>query len=172
MYWQLLYSFFKIGLFAFGGGYAMIPLIQAEIVGHRWLTAQEFANVVAISQMTPGPIAVNSATFVGYRIMGLGGALVATIGVILPSFLLTLLVARFVFANQNHPIVKGLFAGIRPAVVALITSAAIFLLPSSITSIYQGLLAVITLLVVIRTRINPLTLIFLGGVVGMVTRII
>ena len=88
LYWQLLFSFLKIGLFAFGGGYAMIPLIQAEILGQGWLSAQEFANIVAVSQMTPGPIAINAATFVGYRILGLGGAAVATLGVIIPPFVL------------------------------------------------------------------------------------
>ncbi|MBO8127302.1 MAG: chromate transporter [Firmicutes bacterium] len=164
---KLFWSFFKIGLFAFGGGYAMIPLIKDEVLKHGWLTVKEFANVVAISQMTPGPIAVNSATFVGYRIASLSGATVATVGVVLPSFLLTLLVAKLVFANQDKWFVKGVFAGVRPAVVALITSALVLLLPTSVNSLVQGLIAITVLVLILKTRVSPLVLIFLGGAYGL-----
>lgn len=169
LYWQLLFSFLKIGLFAFGGGYAMIPLIQAEILGQGWLSAQEFANIVAVSQMTPGPIAINAATFVGYRILGLGGAAVATLGVIIPPFVLTLVVSKLFYTFQERSLVQGVFSGIRPAVIALITSAAIFLVPSSIMTLSQGIIALLTTIVILRTRISPLVLIFLGGMFGVIT---
>ena len=93
---ELFYSFFRIGLFSFGGGYAMIPWIQSEILHHGWLTADQFADIVAVAEMTPGPIAVNSATYVGYMTAGVVGSMVATAGVTLPSLLLILLVAGFV----------------------------------------------------------------------------
>ncbi len=169
LYWQLLFSFLKIGLFAFGGGYAMIPLIQAEILGQGWLSAQEFANIVAVSQMTPGPIAINAATFVGYRILGLGGAAVATLGVVIPPFVLTLVVSKLFYTFQERSLVRGVFSGIRPAVIALITSAAIFLVPSSIMTLSQGIIALLTTIVILRTRISPLVLIFLGGMFGVIT---
>ena len=169
LYWQLLFSFLKIGLFAFGGGYAMIPLIQSEILGQGWLSAQEFANIVAVSQMTPGPIAINAATFVGYRICGLGGATVATLGVIIPPFFLTLVVSKLFYTFQERSLVQGVFSGIRPAVIALISSAAIFLVPSSIMTLSQGIIALLTTIVILRTRISPLVLIFLGGMFGVIT---
>lgn len=123
---ELLWSFFRIGLFSFGGGYAMIPLIQSEILHHGWLTAAQFADIVAIAEMTPGPIAINSATYVGYLTAGIPGSLVASAGVTLPSLLLVLLVARFVARWQSHPLYTMIFYGIRPVVVGLIASAAVF----------------------------------------------
>ncbi|NLO34947.1 MAG: chromate transporter [Clostridiaceae bacterium] len=124
---ELFYSFFRIGLFSFGGGYAMIPLIQSEILHHGWLTADQFADIVAIAEMTPGPIAVNSATYVGYMTAGVAGSLVATAGVTLPSLLLILLVASFVSRYQKHPLYTMIFYGLRPVVVGLIASAAVFI---------------------------------------------
>ncbi len=101
---DLFLSFFKIGLFSFGGGYAMIPLIQKEITRNGWITPSEFVDIIAIAEMTPGPIAVNSATFVGYKTAGLFGGLVATIGVALPSAMLIFLIADFIQKYKTHPL--------------------------------------------------------------------
>jgi len=123
---QLLMSFIKIGLFSFGGGYAMIPMIQQEIEAHGWLSSEEFVDIIAVSEMTPGPIAVNSATFVGYKTAGVLGGAVATIGVALPSLILALLVSKVFFKFQKHPFKDTFFYGIRPTVSALIMTADIF----------------------------------------------
>jgi chromate transporter len=124
---ELFLCFFRIGLFSFGGGYAMIPLIQSEIIRHNWLSEAQFADIIAIAEMTPGPIAVNSATYVGYSSAGVWGSLVSTTGVTLPSFLLVLLIARFYSRVQSHPINTMVFYGLRPVVVGLIVSAGLFI---------------------------------------------
>lgn len=130
---QLFYTFFKIGLFGFGGGYAMLSMIQGEVVTrYGWLTAQEFTDIVAISQMTPGPIGINSATYVGYTTIadcygtsyGILGSIIATFAVVLPSFLLMLTISKFFLKYQKHPSVEAVFSGLRPAVVGLLASAA------------------------------------------------
>lgn len=129
---RLFIIFFKIGLFTFGGGYAMIPMIQEEIGRYGWMTAAEFADILAIAEMTPGPIAVNAATFVGYRAGGMIGGLFATIGVIFPSLILGVIVAKFFFRFTGHPLAKGIFYGIRPVVVALVVVAFISVSQTSI----------------------------------------
>lgn len=131
---RLFIIFFKIGLFTFGGGYAMIPMIQEKISRYGWMTAAEFADILAIAEMTPGPIAVNAATFVGYKAGGLVGGLFATIGVILPSLILGIIVAKFFFRFAGHPVLEGVFYGIRPVVVALVVMA---LISVSQTSIFK-----------------------------------
>lgn len=125
IYIELIVTFFKIGAFSFGGGYAMIPLIQKEIENHGWMTATEFFDIISIAEMTPGPIAVNSATFVGYKAAGFWGGILATVGVALPSLLLILLVSQIFFKYQYHPTNKMIFYGIRPVIVGLISTAAI-----------------------------------------------
>jgi len=120
--WQLFVSFVQIGLVAFGGGYAMIPLIQAEVMSQGYLTAQEFIDILAVSEMTPGPMAINMATFSGFRIGGLVGALVATLGVVLPSLVLILILAPLMWKLRNLPRVRGLFRGLRAVITALISS--------------------------------------------------
>lgn len=122
---ELVVTFFKIGAFSFGGGYAMIPLIQQEIASHGWMSATEFIDIISIAEMTPGPIAVNAATFVGYKTAGFWGGIIATVGVALPSLLLILLVSQFFFKYQYHPTNKMIFYGIRPVIVGLISTAAI-----------------------------------------------
>ena len=112
IYIKLLLTFMKIGLFSFGGGYAMIPMIEKEIEGHGWLSATEFFDIVAIAEMTPGPIAVNSATFVGYRTAGYFGGLIATIGVAIPSLVLILIISRYFFKFQKHPLNTAVFYGL------------------------------------------------------------
>lgn len=126
---QLLWSFIQIGAFSIGGGYAAMPLIQAQVVDlHHWITPSEFTDLITISQMTPGPIAINSATFVGMRIAGLPGALVATFGCILPSCIIVSLLAFFYYRYRNLTAVQGVLGGLRPAVVAMIASAGLSIL--------------------------------------------
>ena len=135
--WQLFVSYLKIGFFGFGGGYAMLSLIQHEVVvRHAWMTAGEFADIVAISQITPGPIAINSATYVGYTVgmqtghVGLGilGSAIATFAVCLPSLTLMVLVARFFMRLHNNRLVEGAMRGMRPTVIGMIAAAALLLI--------------------------------------------
>ncbi len=130
IYLELFYTFFQIGLFGFGGGYAMLSMIQGEVVTrHEWLTAQQFTDIVGISQMTPGPIGINAATFVGYTATGsVWGSVVATAAVVLPSAILMLLISRFLLHYRRHPAVQWVFQGLRPAVVGLLASAALLLM--------------------------------------------
>ena len=135
---ELFYTFFKIGLFSFGGGYGMLSVIQGEVVTrHAWLTAAEFTDIVAVSQMTPGPIGINSATYVGYTAVlnatgngGLAvlGSLAASLAVMLPSIVLMLIVSRFFMKYSKHRNVEAVFRLLRPAVVGLIASAALLLM--------------------------------------------
>lgn len=121
-------SFFKIGLFTFGGGYAMIPLIEREVIDRRgWVERREFLDLLTLAQSVPGPIAVNTAVFVGYRMRGLRGALAALAGTILPSFTIILLIALFFADIRQNPVVDAAFKGMRPAVVALIIGPVISL---------------------------------------------
>ena len=140
IFWELFFTFFKIGLFGFGGGYGMLSLIQGEVVTHHtWMSVQEFTDIVAVSQMTPGPIGINSATFVGYTAvvndggsvpLALLGSLTASFAVMLPSFILMLAISRFFMKYSRHRRVEELFKVLRPAVVGLIVSAALLLMNS------------------------------------------
>ena len=122
--WKLFATFFKIGLFTFGGGYAMIPLIQRETVEtHKWITDEDILDIIAIAESTPGPIAINSATFVGCKVAGVIGALCATLGVILPSFVIILIVAALLEEFQNLKAIQYAFFGIRAGVLALVVKA-------------------------------------------------
>ena len=122
---SLFWTFFKIGTFTFGGGYAMLPLIQAEVIANGWLDAAEVVNFIAVSESTPGPFAVNMATFVGTRMAGIPGSLCATLGVVLPSFIIILIVAKCFQKFKESRVIRGVMSGLRPAVVGLIGSARI-----------------------------------------------
>ena len=129
IYLQLFWSFLQVGLFSIGGGYAAMPLIQSQVVtGHAWLTMAEFTDLITIAEMTPGPIAINSATFVGIRIAGVGGAIVATIGCILPSCFIVSLLAFLYYKYKQMSTMQSILASLRPAVVALIASAGLSIL--------------------------------------------
>ncbi len=129
IFWQLFLSFVQIGLFSIGGGYAAMPLIQHQVVDvHPWLTMGQFADVIAIAEMTPGPIAINSATFVGIQVGGLPGALVATLGCVAPAFVIVLTLAWVYYRCRGLTLVQGVLDGLRPAVVAMIASAGLTLL--------------------------------------------
>lgn len=129
IYLQLFISFLQVGMFSIGGGYAAMPLIQNQVVStHGWLSMNEFTDLITIAEMTPGPIAVNSATFVGVRIAGIPGALIATFGCILPSCLIVSLLAYIYFRYKNMAGLQSVLSSLRPAVVALITSAGLSIL--------------------------------------------
>ena len=135
---ELFFSFFKIGLFTIGGGYAMLTLIQQEIVRYGWLSLEEFVDIVGIAEMTPGPIAVNAATFVGYRSAGIRGSLVATLAVVLPSFISVLVVSKIWENYKDSRAVRSVFAGIRPAVAGLVGAAAVLLGNTALQAIQPG----------------------------------
>lgn len=125
IYFQLFYTFFLIGLLTFGGGYAMIPMIQEQVMGNGWMELNQLTDFIAISEATPGPFAINIATFVGNQTGGVLGAISATIGVVLPSFIIILIVALIMSKFLNNKYVKGALGGVRPVVLALILSTAL-----------------------------------------------
>lgn len=182
---QLFYTFVKIGLFSFGGGYGMLSVIQGEIVTrHAWLSSSEFADIVAVSQMTPGPIGINSATYVGYtavvngggsELMGVLGSLTASVAVMLPSVVLMLLVSRFFMKYSRHSSVEAVFEGVRPAVVGLIASAALLLMTednfgspiSSPLQFYVSIVLFAAAFVALKFfKVSPLLLLLLAGIFG------
>lgn len=125
IYLELFWTFFKIGAFTFGGGYAMLPLIQAQVSSHGWMESADLVNFVAVSESTPGPFAVNISTYVGTEMAGIPGGISATLGVVLPSFLIILIVARCFEAFKTNRIVNGCMSGLKPAVIGLIGTAAV-----------------------------------------------
>lgn len=182
---QLFYTFFKIGLFGFGGGYAMISMIQGEVVTrHEWLSSNEFTDIIAISQMTPGPIGINSATYVGYsavvnagysHAVGILGSTIATVSVVLPSFILMVLISKFFLKYQKHPIIASVFEGLRPGVVGLLAAAALVLMNGENFGTYnwQILTSIVlfagTFIASYRYKVNPILLIVICGIIGYVT---
>lgn len=179
LYLQLFYTFFKIGLFGFGGGYAMLSMIQGEVVTrHGWLTSQEFTDIVAISQMTPGPIGINSATYVGFTATGsVWGSIIATLAVVLPSFILMLAISKFFLKYQKHPVVEAVFSGLRPAVVGLLASAALVLMNAENFSspkedMYSFIISCLIFLVAFigtrKYKINPILMIVTCGIAGLI----
>ena len=129
IYLQLFLSFLQIGLFSFGGGYAAMPLIQDQVVtAHGWLSMPEFTDLITISQMTPGPIAINSATFVGMKIAGVPGAIAATVGCVFPSCVIVTLLARLYLKYRDMSLLQGILGSLRPAVVAMVAAAGISIL--------------------------------------------
>ena len=179
LYLQLFYTFFKIGLFGFGGGYAMLSMIQGEVVTrYGWLTSQEFTDIVAISQMTPGPIGINSATYVGFTATGsVWGSIIATLAVVLPSFILMLAISKFFLKYQKHPVVEAVFNGLRPAVVGLLASAALVLMNAENFSspkedMYSFIISCLIFLVAFvgtrKYKINPILMIVACGIAGLI----
>ena len=177
IYLELFWSFLKIGLFSFGGGYAAMPLSQEQVVSmHNWLSMAEFTDLITISQMTPGPIAINSATFVGIKIAGIPGALASTAGCILPSCIIVLMIAKLYMKYRGMHMLQGILNSLRPAVVAMIASAGISVL---ITALWGSaelislagtnwiLAAIFVLCVVLlrKFRMNPILVMVLAGVV-------
>ncbi|MDE5810339.1 MAG: chromate transporter [Muribaculaceae bacterium] len=184
IYLKLIWSYLKIGLFGFGGGYAMLALIEREIVGPGWITEQMFTDIVAISQMTPGPIGINSATYIGYVapghagfdgiIWGLLGSIVCTLVVVLPSFILVTYTSHFITRHKESALIKGVFAGLRPVVVGLIASAALLLMNTANFGsetddiIKSVIICVISFCIVFFTKIHPILVIILAGITGLI----
>jgi chromate transporter len=165
---ELAFLFLKIGATTFGGGFAAIPFIQHEVVELRgWLTAKEFIDGVALGQLTPGPVAI-TATFIGYKVLGLPGALIATLGVFLPSGLMLLGLIHVYRRVSSNVFVRGFLTGVMPAVAGMLLSATLFLGRSAIAGPTQAVLAVLTLCLLLRFKVEPVWLILGGAVVGLV----
>ncbi|GHT08055.1 chromate transporter [Bacteroidia bacterium] len=170
IYLQLFWTYLKIGLFCFGGGYAMISLIQDEVVdNHAWLTNAEFTDIVAISQMTPGPIGINSATYIGYTVTGsVIGSVIATVAVCLPSFIIILLIAKAYQKFNSNPYVAGAFLGLRPATVGLIASAALLLMNKENFIDYKSIILFVSAFVLTKfCKVHPILMIVLAGISGL-----
>lgn len=184
IYLQLFLSFLQIGLFSFGGGYAAMPLIQSQVVtAHGWLSMSEFTDLITISQMTPGPIAINSATFVGIKIAGLPGALVATIGCILPSCILVTLIAGLYLKYQNVNALQSVLNSLRPAVVAMIASAGISILVTAFwgsethavlaeTNWTLVIIFAVCILLLRKFKMNPVWVMLLAGIMNAAVSLI
>ena len=181
IYLQLFISFLQVGLFSVGGGYAAMPLIQNQVVElHPWLTLQEFTDLITIAEMTPGPIALNAATFVGTRIGGLPGAIVATLGCVLPSCIIVLALAWVYTKYKDLGLLRGILAGLRPAVVALIASAGLTILISALfvndvlphaLSDVDGIavvLFVLSLVILRKWKPDPILVMVGSGVIGAI----
>lgn len=186
IYLKLIWSYLKIGLFGFGGGYAMLALIEREIVGPGWITEQTFTDIVAISQMTPGPIGINSATYIGYvapgidnptfatPLWGILGSIICTLTVVLPSYFLVLFMSHYIRRHKESAVVKGVLAGLRPICVGLIASAALLLMNSANfgTETYQITWSIAicaaAFAAVYFAKIHPILVIILAGVSGLI----
>ena len=181
---QLYYIFFKIGLFSFGGGYVMLPLIYQNVEKHKLLPLSEFADVVALSQMTPGPIAVNAATYIGFRNAGFFGSLFATLGVISPSLLLVFLIIKLLKHFEDNPLLKAILEGVKPVTVGMIAVASVYFIERSVlrgkmisTDLWEMQLSffnlpalivfAIVVVLVTKTKINPLILTLISGLVAV-----
>jgi len=166
---NLFWEFFKVGLFTFGGGYAMIPVIEKEIVDKQhWLTLEQFADLFAVAEMTPGPIAINCATFVGYKVAKFWGAVASTLGVVTPSFLIMWVIASVFFSFQENQIVQAAFKGLRPAVLGLIIVAVLSISKVSIADFRSVLVAVFVVVAVWILKIHPILAFLVSGVIGVV----
>lgn len=165
---KLFLVFLKIGLFTVGGGYAMIPFIQKEAVEiNKWITPKEFTEIIAVDTVTPGPIAVNLATFVGYKVSGITGAITATVGVVLPSLVLVTFIAAFFFAFKNNSVIQAILKGLKPAIIALIAIALFKLLQQkAIIDIGTGLIALFVFLGILLLNAHPIWMVMLAGLSG------
>lgn len=181
IYLELFWSFLQIGLFSIGGGYAAMPLIQNQVVDiHSWLTMTQFGDIITIAEMTPGPIAINSATFVGTQVAGLPGAIVSTLGCVFPSFIIVLTLAFIYYRFRGLDVIQGVLSGLRPAVIAMIASAGISLLIMAVygqRSIPDNLAAFDVVAVIIfllgfftlrKWKCNPIYVMLGSGVVGLI----
>ena len=170
---ELFISYLKIGFFGFGGGYAMLSLIQNEVVvRHGWITAAQFTDIVAVSQITPGPIAINSATYIGYTVAGFWGSVVATVAVSLPSLTIMVLLTRFFFKLRNNRYVAGVVSAMTPVALGMILSAALLLMfpaSSEEASFIDGWSWVLfgSTLVGSWRKVNPILMILLSAVAGV-----
>ena len=182
---SLFFTFFKIGLFTIGGGYAMIPLIQREVVANGWLTQQQLVDFIAVSESTPGPFAINIATFVGMETGGILGALMTTLGVITPSFIIILVIAKYFLTFRENRYVQAALSGLRPTVIGLIAAAAVTIGISTFTTSsidlqnigaffangidYKALILFVILFVFSRIKkLSPILIILTAGGLGLI----
>ncbi|HJE87552.1 chromate transporter [Rikenella microfusus] len=168
LYLQLFLTFFKIGLFGFGGGYAMISLIQTEVVtDHAWISSAQFADIIAISQVTPGPIAINSATYIGYTATdSVWGSALATFGVCAPSLIIMLIASRFYLKMKDNPYVAQVMKALRPVVIGLILAAALLLLTPDNFIDWKSYVIFGAVLIAAVRKVSPILLIVLSGAAG------
>lgn len=169
IYFQLFISFLKIGIFAFGGGYAVISLIQHEILAHGWTNQSELTDIIAISQMTPGPIGINAATYVGYVASGnVWGAAIATFAIMLPSFVIMILLTRFFIVMQNNKYLQFALLGLRPMIVGLIGSAALLLMNQENFIDYKSyILFGLAFVASFVFKMHPILIIIAAGILGL-----
>lgn len=168
MLFDLFYVFAKIGAFTIGGGYAMVPLIQSEVVDKRkWIDKGEFIDILAVSQSTPGALAINMATFIGFRKKGVLGSIAATLGCVLPSFVIILVVAMFFTKLMNVNAVQRAFMGIRPAVAALIAFSVYKIAKSSKIKSIWYIIAIAAFILVQFLKLDPIFVIILSGIAGI-----
>lgn len=166
---KIFVSFFKIGAFSFGGGYAMLPLIEREIIKtHNWISYKEFVDIIGISQMTPGPIAINSATFVGYKVAGVLGSIAATLGVISFSFILVSIANRYIVKFKESYIMKSALAGMRPAMIGLIISVFLSLGRESYIDVKSVIIGIIILGLLLSDKLHPIITIMISGILGII----
>lgn len=164
MLWKMFLTFFKIGAFTFGGGYAMIPIIQEEVVEKKkWIDENEFMDAIALAQASPGPVAVNTSVYCGHKLKGFPGAIACTLGTILPSFITILVIAIFFYQFRSNPIIDKVFMGIRPAIVALILSAVYKMWKKSNFGYTKLIVAFVAMLIVVFVDISPIWIVIAGG---------
>lgn len=171
---ELFWSFLMIGFVSFGGGYTMVPVIEMEVNNHGWMTTQEFTDAIAIASMSPGPIATNSAIFVGYKAAGISGAFISALGMVLPSLIIIFIMAAFFYRFNQYRLVKSAFYGLRPIITGLIIYAAInfalsnkVLAPFSWNTLSLLLIFVLSLFALIRLKMNPIVVILISGIMGI-----
>ena len=169
IYWQSFRTFFKIGMFTLGGGYAMIPIIEAEVVDkHKWVTKEVFLDLIAIAQSCPGVFAINISTFIGYKLRKTPGAIACALGTALPSFIIILLIAMFFHRFQDNPVVASIFRGIRPAVVALIAVPTFRLAQSAKITWSNCWIPIACALAIWMFGVSPILIILIAGLCGWV----
>lgn len=187
---KIFLTFVKVSLFNFGGGFVMISLIRDEIISHGWLSGEEFNNVIAISQMTPGAIAINTATYIGYQVAGIFGAVIASLAIPIPSFVIVIVISPIILKYKEHTLNKMIFYGIRPVVVALILNAAIIVAKTpfykistlSLNNLLENInlfnaisllnlgsifIFIFSLLLILKYKINPIFVIIISAFLGI-----
>jgi len=166
---QLFFTFLKIGTFSFGGGYAMIPFIQREIIEkHQWINNNVFMDIIGISQMTPGPVAINSATFVGYKVSGVFGSIAATLGVVTMSFILVSIASKAMEKFKESKVLKGALLGMRPVLIALIIQAFFDLAKDAYIDIKSVIITLIIGALLLSKKVHPIIAIIISGILGII----
>lgn len=166
--WNLFFTFSKISPVSFGGGYAMVPLLERSVTQKKkWVKAEDITDVLVMAQSVPGSIAVNTATFIGYRLVGIPGAIAATLGIVLPTFFIVLILAALFLSFKDNPLIQAAFMGIRPAIIALIAYAAVNIGKTSIFNKGTTVIALIALLIFLFIPVNPIIVLIVGGLLGI-----